>query len=208
MKNEITTLKSGLSVIHILRYEDFSPSDYLALLLPDEINRVESFGHVNRQREYTATRLLRNELFGQTPITYDELGAPHIENECYISISHCKGLVGIAVNNHHKIGLDLESPRSNILDLAPKFIGEDEKGSFDELNARDMTRMWSAKEALYKLAGRKRIIFKTQLLLEKVSNDQFNGRIVNPDHDLLVKLDIFDLDNTTVSINSEAIVRV
>ena len=71
-----------------------------------------------------------------------------------------------------------------------------------------MTRVWSAKEALYKLAGRKKIIFKEELILSKSSSGMWLGKIVNPDHTLSVQLDIFDHNGTVISINNSKVERI
>jgi hypothetical protein len=64
-----------------------------------------------------------------------------------------------------------------------------------------MTKVWSAKEALYKLAGRKQIIFKTDLLLNKQTEDIWEGRIINPNVHLKVELNIFVKDQCVITIN-------
>lgn len=193
--------------IYLLRYEEFDPHQFDDKLTPREIERLHSFKHVRRKREFVATRLLRHDVLGFEHIHYDTHGAPYINNEGFISISHCKNLVGFAINNDYQIGFDLEAPRDNILSLKDKFLSDDEKGIFDSTNIELVTRLWSAKEVLYKLAGRKQIIFKEELLLMLKGDKDLFGRIINRDHEISVKLDIFDYDGTIISINSEAVER-
>jgi 4'-phosphopantetheinyl transferase len=208
MKSEIHNIKSNSTVIHLMDYDDFNPLNQLNYLTDLERERFFQFKHPNRQREFIATRILRHQLFGFQHIDYDPIGAPYIKDEGFISISHSKNLVGIALNADYKIGLDLETPRENILDIHPKFLSEQEAEIFDTTSKSEITKVWSSKEALYKLAGRKKIIFKRELLLGKDDRDNWTGQIVNPDHDLLVKLDIFDHYNTVVTINSQAVDRI
>lgn len=189
-------------------YSDFDPIDYMDRLTEIEQERLMTFKHIKRKREFMATRLLRHELFGFQHIHYSEIGAPFIEDEGFISISHSDQLVGIAINRNYLVGLDLESPRENILELSSKFLAPQECEHFDKTDKHEMTKVWSAKEAMYKLAGRKKIIFKEQLILSKDEHDGWRGTIINPDHSLRVKLDIFDHQGTVVSINSCAIERI
>jgi phosphopantetheinyl transferase len=106
------------------------------------------------------------------------------------------------------VGLDLETPRENILDIVPKFLAPIERYSFDFTDKLEMTRVWSVKEALYKLAGRKKIIFKEELLLTKSTSGNWQGKIINPNHTLSVQLDIFDHQGTVVSINNCEVERI
>lgn len=208
MKFQYNEIQVGLTRLHLLTYEPFDVHLFDHYLSPDEKGRMSSFQHIKRKREFLATRILCQRLFGKKRIQYNEHGAPYIGSTEHISISHSKNIVGIAINPEFVVGLDLEPHRENIFDLVKKFISEHEKNVFDVNSTLEMTKMWSAKEALYKLAGRKKIIFSTELLLDKEDNGCWIGTIVNPDHHLSVKLDIFELNDTIVSLNTEAIVRI
>lgn len=207
MEFQLEEKHSGSTTIYLLSYSDFTPDDYLDHLTENEIVRLHSFKSIKRKREFTATRMLRNSIFGKEHICYSPVGAPFIENAPNFSISHSNNLVGIAVNENYAIGLDLESYRPNILSLRDKFLSQHERSHIDIDSALDVTKIWSAKEALYKLAGRKKIIFSDELILTKLSDQQWTGKIINPDNEVFVKLDIFDKDNTIISINSEAVVK-
>ncbi len=193
------------STINLLHYGDFDPTDYLNKLTNQELERYHTFNHPKRKREFVATRILRHQLFGFEHIHYDEHGAPYIESEGFISVSHCKNTVGIALNKEFQVGLDLEMQRPQINTLAHKFLSNDERRIFDVADPLELTRIWSAKEALYKLAGRKKIIFAKELLLESKYHNVYQGKIINPDHERLVKLHIFEHKGMVVTINSKEI---
>lgn len=188
-----------------MSYPEYAPIDYLDHLTELEQERFFRFKHVQRRREFVATRILRQRIFGFQHIHYDAVGAPYIEDEGYISISHSPGLVGIALNPDYRVGLDLEFPREKIVAIAPKFISSAEYNIFDTHDYREMTRVWSAKEALYKLAGRKKIIFKEELLLSKDVAGKWFGRIINPSEEILVNLEFHEHQQTLITINSSAI---
>ena len=200
-------ISSGSTRIHLMDYDDFEPSDYTEHLSDAEYARFLTFGHIRRQKEFIATRILRKKILGNEHIEYNSIGAPYIKGVGFISISHSSHLVGLAFNEHYMIGLDLETPRDNILDLVPKFLAPTERDHFDETHKLEMTRVWSAKEALYKLAGRKKIIFKEDLILSKSKDGDWLGQINNPNHTLSVQLDIFDHQGTVVSINNREVER-
>lgn len=191
--------------INLCSYGDFDPSDYMKYLTDVEKQRLLSFKHIRRRREFMATRILRHRTVGYQHIHYDSNGAPYIEDEGFISISHSTNQVGLAINKDYKVGLDLESIRPNVRTLMHKFLSENEKVQFNTNDIIEVCKIWSAKEALYKLAGRKKIHFKSELLLDRESDTFWNGTIINEDHDISVKLNIFEYNNTIISINTEAI---
>lgn len=196
-------LKNG--IIHLLRFEPFNPMDFIDHLTPEETERFFSFKHLNRQQEFVATRVLRHQLIGFSHIHYNEHGAPYIEDEGFISISHAPGIVGLAICRDFQIGLDIEPLRPKALLLKDKFLSEEEKYLFDTESELEMTKVWSAKEALYKLAGRKQLIFKTDLLLSKLSDELWEGRIINPNAHLKIELNIFVKDEFVITVNDSPI---
>ena len=142
------TINSQSTTIHLLSYEDFDPLSFTSKLTNIETERLFNFKNINRRREFVATRILRHQLFGYQHIHYDKNGAPFIQNEGYISVSHSKNLVGIAVNEDYKVGLDLETHRKNILKLKSKFLSDNEQNEFSCDDYIEVTKIWSAKEAL------------------------------------------------------------
>lgn len=189
--------------VHLMSFSDFEPLDYLDQLTSDEKERFFAFTNLQRKREFVATRMLRHELFGFQHIHYDEVGAPYIEDEGFISISHTKNRVGIALCKDFKVGLDLEVIHSKIDNIKHKFLSENEKEQLDCNSSIELTKVWSGKECLYKIAGRKRIDFRTELHLEKRTENEWEGKIINPNEILITDLNIFELDNSIVSINTK-----
>lgn len=201
-------LKSGSTTIYLLKYTLFDLDSFSHYLTEEELKRMNSFRHEKRKREFLATRILCQSIFPKSTIHYNEHGAPYVHKNEWISISHSKQMIGIAVNNKYRVGLDMEPHRPNILPLTHKFISSTEKEIFDTTSTMEMTKVWSAKEALYKLAGRKKIIFAKELLLNKDKFGNWCGTIINPDHQLKVKIDIFEINNTIVSINAQEIEKL
>jgi phosphopantetheinyl transferase len=187
-----------------LYFNTYNSSEYLDQLTEPEKERYFTFIHEKRRMEFVATRILRHRLFGFQHIHYDTHGAPYIEDEGFISISHAPGVVGLAVSKYFKIGVDLEVIREKAAMVAHKFLSPAEQGLFDTTSAAEMTKVWSAKEVLYKLAGRKRILFSEHLLLEKVIGDLWKGTIKNPDHTLITELQIIVKDDLIITVNPNA----
>lgn len=199
------TIKYGPVEVHLLYYEKFEMEQHLHNLLPKEHLRTKQFGHELRKREYVATRVLRTMIFGNEPILYSPIGAPYIEEEGFISISHAHQVVGLAFCKDFPIGLDLEPIRSKVLRVSSKFLSENEKKELDTENVTEMIKVWSGKEALYKLAGRKGIIFAKELLLKKKNELLWEGEINFPDLRKHVELTIDKRHDFVISINASPV---
>ncbi len=193
--------------IFLCKFDNFNIDTYLSYLSKEEQNKLISFKSLSRKKEFIAARILRHRILGFKTILYTSHGAPYIKEKGFISISHCKNWVGIAINKEYSIGLDLEPQRENILSLSHKFLSDNEILKFNTQSKLEVTKIWSAKEALYKLAGRKGIIFKKELLLDKDDNNNWSGKIINPNAILSVKLDIFEYKGIIISINKSKIVE-
>lgn len=205
MDFKLDHIKHGNTVVYTLSFSDFDPFSYLDHLTSDELQRFETFSHIKRKREFVATRILRHSIFGFKHIHYNSVGAPFIKDEGFISISHAENLVGIALNPDYQIGLDLELIQGKAQILYPKFLNEFEQANFDLDNKEMMTACWSAKETLYKLAGRKEIDFKKDLHLYIRSKNLWEGKIINPTEIFSVNLQIMKYSNYVITFNSSSI---
>ncbi len=195
----------GDTEIHLIHFEGFEPTDYLHLLSEQEQLRLNSFNHIQRKREFVATRILKHDLFGYNKIEYESHGAPFIKNEGFISISHTLDCCGIAVCEDYKIGLDLEAISSKAQTLHTKFISKEESLFLNTNDSILMTKAWSCKEALYKLSGRKKLIFKKELILLSETKDEWLCEIVNPYDSISVQLRTIEQDGRILTINTCAI---
>ncbi|RFC55790.1 4'-phosphopantetheinyl transferase family protein [Brumimicrobium aurantiacum] len=194
--------------VFLLYYDDFVTEEHLHNLLPEEHQRLKSFNHKGRQREYVATRVLRTMHFGNEPILYSEIGAPYIEGEGFISISHANHVVGMAYCADFQIGLDLEPIREKVMRVKHKFLSETEKCAYDTSSVEEMIKIWSGKEALYKLAGRKRIIFADNLLLTRKDDLRWKGLITFPEMKKEVELILQTKNDFVISINATPVYEI
>jgi phosphopantetheinyl transferase (holo-ACP synthase) len=86
-----------------------------------------------------------------------------------------------------------------------KFLNESEISIFDTSNHHTMTACWSAKETLYKLAGRKKIDFKKDLKLYNNEENVWAGKIINPEAIFSVNLQVVKYNNYIITFNSSPI---
>ncbi len=146
---------------------------------PEKLDEIHA---VQRRKEWICSRYLgwsiAKELEGKCAgVWSDKHNKPHIkDSSLHISISHAAPFVTVLVHKKHSCGADIEEKKEKLLRLGPKFL------TTDELNQTegDISRLaiaWGAKEAIYKLYGRKQLIFKENIFLHGLDNIKESGAI-------------------------------
>lgn len=201
-------IKYGPVWVFLLYYDDFVTEEHLHNLLPEEHLKLAKLNHPSRRREYVATRVLRTMHFGNEPILYSAIGAPYVDGEGFISISHANHVVGMAYCKSFQVGLDLEPIHEKVMRVKHKFLSAEERELTNTESVEEMIKVWSGKEALYKLAGRKEIIFAENLLLTRKDELKWKGRIYFPNNKKEVELIIDSKNDFVISINASPVYEV
>jgi 4'-phosphopantetheinyl transferase len=194
----------GQNEVHFLKYNKFDPDEHINVLTDPEVTRLQQMGSVKRKQEFVATRVLRNYLFGKETIFYNIQGAPYIESEGFISISHSKNIVSISFSKTFEVGIDIEEISDKIIRIAPKFVSRLEQNNIDLKSPTDLTKLWTGKEALYKLAKTEGLHFKDQLNLIQKSSDLWDGTIIKDNETIRTELNIFEKNNFMIAFNTIA----
>lgn len=108
----------------------------------------------SRRHEWLAVRVLLKTLCGEEKeIGYYPSGRPYLKDgSAYISISHTRGYVAVALHPLREVGMDIEQYGTRVKKVASRFIRADEEPAFgggDEIYG--LLLHWSAKETLFKL---------------------------------------------------------
>jgi phosphopantetheinyl transferase len=159
-------------------------SDLLGLWAMPVNSYFQSIAVEEKRKEWLASRILIKQLVnfsGQIfeGICKDSHQKPHlINNEAHISLSHTVGWAAAILDLEKPTGIDIEKTSERVGRIAPKFLDKREtlasKGNLDEI----MT-YWCAKEALYKLNGKKGVIFNEQILVRKeLDKNDFRGEVI------------------------------
>ena len=147
-------------------------ADALLLALPPQVSVDEQLqlAHPRRQKEWLASRVLVYSLLQQlTPdipvLQRNEHGRPVFEQAPFhVSISHSPDLAAVILSSKYEVGIDVELLSPKALRVANKFLSEDEK-NYTCGEADKTCLYWSAKETLYKMYSKRKLIFKENLLL-------------------------------------------
>lgn len=194
--------------IHLLTFEAFNPLAYFNHLSAEETERFYTIKSPLKQQEFVATRILRDRIFGHHHIYYNEHGAPYIKDKQFLSISHSRNTVGIAVCTDFQIGFDLEFIGGKAKKVSSKFLNSKELYAFDQQSELETTRLWSAKETLYKLANRTGIDIKTELIIEPANENLLLGKIIQTNGHDLVEIYTFVHQDYIITVNHSKIVHV
>jgi len=151
--------------------------------------------HENRQREFLTVRLCLRELTGRDDllITYNDLNKPDIKGDYFISISHSGDYVCIYLHKTKEVGVDLEQLNERVKRIASRFLGEAEKSRMpdasDEIDeVKWLNLHWSAKETIYKVYAKKRLVFSTQMEIQAFElreGGTLTGKLILEDSEVL-----------------------
>ena len=119
-----------------------------------------------RRLEVLAVRALLKEICGNAKLDYNKYGAPFLDNNKNISISHTKQLVAIIVSEL-KSGIDIEINSERVLKVKNKFLSV-----YDNTNEtqEDLTIAWSTKECIFKWHQKGNLNFKDDILIRNINH--------------------------------------
>lgn len=108
-----------------------------------------------RRCEMLAELLMLAGHFGRpTALEHDRHGAPRVTQfGGYVSISHTRGLVMMAFSDNEPVGIDVERISERVMRVRGRFVGDTEAQHIVADDVAANTLVWTAKEAMYKLAG-------------------------------------------------------
>ena len=152
------------------------------VLSENSTTRLNSMKSQLHQRGFLSIRHLLKEVgYTDADLIYDEFGKPHLKNGTYISISHSFTFTAIIVSDELHVGIDIEKQREKILKIAHKFTPFEEYKTIANVDAliSKLTIVWGAKESLYKIYGKKKLLFLHHIYIEdfKFADEKTTGEI-------------------------------
>jgi phosphopantetheinyl transferase len=192
-------LSDQLSSVAIERKKTFEA--YLnEELFPEEREQLNTFKNDSRKIEFLGIRRLRNELDLISPIHYTVTRKPFLGSQLdtFISISHSKNYCALGVSSS-QIGIDIEEMSPRIERIAERFVNVEETKFISEESVLDLTKLWTMKEAMFKLNNRTGIDFTSELIIEEKYGEIYSGRMLNENGWIRVKLECFQQDELVIS---------
>jgi phosphopantetheinyl transferase len=169
-------------------------------LFIDEREQLDLLLNENRKVEFLGVRRLRNESKLPSPIFYTETRKPYLDQKlnAFISISHSKKFCAFGFSSH-EIGIDIEEMSPRIERIATRFVSSVEMSLISEDKILDLTKLWTMKEAMFKLNNRTGIEFKSELIIEGKTDEIYFGKMLGEKGWERVKLECFQLGNLVIS---------
>ncbi|WP_237276545.1 4'-phosphopantetheinyl transferase family protein [Tenacibaculum ovolyticum] len=161
-------------------FENLSDGITLTQRSSDRLNGMKSDLH---RRGFLSVRHLLNEVgYTDADLVYDEFGKPHLRDGKFISITHSFTFSGIIISDDTPVGIDIEKQRDKILKIAHKFTPIEAYKSIANHDAlvSKLTIVWGAKESLYKIYGKKKLLFLNNIYIEDFSfeTNETTGKIL------------------------------
>jgi phosphopantetheinyl transferase len=125
--------------------------------------------------------LLKEVGYTDADLIYDAFGKPHLTDGRFISITHSFIFTAIIISKNVPVGIDIEKQRDKILKIAHKFTPIQEYNTIANADAliSKLTIVWGAKESLYKIYGKKKLLFLHHIYIEdfKFADEKTTGEI-------------------------------
>jgi len=156
----------------IWKIEEAADELYAQLQLHEHEEKVlDGLNNGKRNLHWLSTRVLLRELLN-TPhyidCQIDEHGKPYLPDSPYhISFSHSFDYAAVIISKNKPVGIDIEVIREKIERVANKFlIGQEIKFISNRDKVEQLYVCWCAKEAIYKLHGKRNVSFKDNIRLQ------------------------------------------
>lgn len=169
------------------------------LVTAQDVASASRFQNDRRRREHLAwRRIVRQELGTNIAIDYNDVGAPTVDTpNTYISVSHGADMVAVAIADE-TVGVDIEALDRNFDRVKSRYMSDLESAISDHKDWAAM--VWSAKEAIYKLYGRREVD-----LMDDIHITAYNPEIME------LRATVGNVDNIVVKtsfVDSRAVVAV
>jgi 4'-phosphopantetheinyl transferase len=128
--------------------------------------KADESKQTGRNRQWLAGRAALDALdIDLSQVVKDDFGKPYLRGQGkHISMSHCNQYAA-AITSKALVGIDVEEITPRIERISKRFVHDDEWEFIDDKSRLQMLYvLWSAKEALYKLYGRKAVDFKNHMI--------------------------------------------
>ena len=165
-------------------------------------NRLNNMKSDLHRRGFLSVRHLLNEVgYTDADLVYDEFGKPHLKNGKFISITHSFTFSGIIISDDQPVGIDIEKQRDKILKIAHKFTPIEAYKSIANHDAlvSKLTIVWGAKESLYKIYGKKKLLFLENIYIDDFSfeTNQTTGNILYESKTTTFKIHFLETEGFT-----------
>lgn len=135
-----------------------------------EISYLNTLISGKRNLHWLSTRVLLRRMMNTDAYIdcrVDSSGKPYLANfPHFISLSHSFDYAAVMVSKDKAVGIDIELIKDKIERIAHKFMSKRELAFIKKDRIEQLYACWCAKEAIYKLHGKKNISFLDHIRIE------------------------------------------
>ena len=172
------------TVVHVWKIEEALKDLQEGVVLRLESRkRLEGMKSELHQKGFLSVRkLLELEGYTDLDVYYNSNGKPHLKGGKNISITHSFHFAAIIVGNS-EVGIDIERNREKIKAIQHRFVNTQVDSLSDEDLVSQLTVIWGAKEAMYKIYPHRGISFHDHIAVDPflLGDGVTGGRINLPD---------------------------
>lgn len=154
-------------------------------LSPRDQERYASIRHPLKKKEFLSARAAFAAL-GESPalLSYSEKGKPEFPHG-FVSLSHNHDYGAAIISLENPVGIDVERLDRQVARVRHKFVHQEEEEVAQTLS--DLF-IWVAKEAAYKMYGRKELDFRNDIRISMQPNRSLKASVNNGSENLMGNL--------------------
>jgi hypothetical protein len=143
----------------------------------EEKERILLIRDTLKRQQKIAVRMLLDHMLPGSLIGYDSFSKPYLPGSAYgISISHSGNKVAVMVGESTDPGVDIERIDPKIERIAHKFMSAEELLRLTPAHrTEELYVHWAAKEALYKVYGKKQLHFNRDIIISPFAYEAHRG---------------------------------
>ncbi|GAB3897104.1 hypothetical protein GCM10028825_44120 [Spirosoma agri] len=188
-----------MAVLRPITEDEPTLRENLPLTLAEQ-EELATITHPAQRVEWLASRTAIRQLIDAQGLVYaglhkDEFGKPHlIGTPWHVSLSHTSGWAAAVLHRTRPVGIDIEPIRDQFRRVVPRVLSEDEVNHAAGEPSR-LAVYWCAKEALYKLYGKRQLTFREHLHVEPFADgaEHLIGHVRLPDHKAQLTIRCFQI---------------
>lgn len=169
-------------------------------LSKSSLNRVDSMKSTSHQKGFLSIRhLLHHINLNDDDLYYNQYGKPLLKNGQHISITHSYDFSAIVISDGI-VGIDIEKNRDKIKIIKHRFTDFPQNELNDDEYIKQLTFIWGAKEAMFKIHPCGGMRFKHDLTVQHFTPTKAKGVINTPELKENCHIYFYQLENYSLAI--------
>jgi phosphopantetheinyl transferase len=133
-----------------------------------------------RQKQILVMRILHKMIAPGTEIIYEATGKPVLSPSGNISFTHSRHHIAV-YRCDQECGVDLEQLHKRVIGIRHKYINDAEHDFVHSEDVELLIRLWSAKEAMFKVYGKDGVFLRSNIFVTEMNRDYCKATLKDGD---------------------------